>query len=79
MTKRLLPKLDETGKYLPNSQAAKSGLNKSFADVGLGQRLFYVGIVGQNPLRETTLDSLTLNFYIAHLGNPSLDARSLTP
>jgi putative transposase len=37
MTKRCKPKLDETGKYLPNGQAAKSGLNKSFADAGLGQ------------------------------------------
>ncbi len=37
MTKRCKPKLDETGKYLPNGQSAKSGLNKSFADAGLGQ------------------------------------------
>jgi putative transposase len=37
MTKRCKPKQDKNGKYLPNSQAAKSGLNKSFADAGLGQ------------------------------------------
>ena len=37
MTKRCKPKQDETGKYLPNAQAAKSGLNKSFADAGLRQ------------------------------------------
>ena len=37
MTKRCQPKQDKTGKYLPNGQAAKSGLNKSFADAGLGR------------------------------------------
>jgi len=29
MTRRCKPKQDEDGKYLPNGQAAKSGLNKS--------------------------------------------------
>jgi len=37
MTKRCKPKQDNNGNYLPNNQAAKSGLNKSFADAGLGQ------------------------------------------
>ena len=35
MARRNKPKQDETGKYLPNGQAAKSGLNKSFADAGI--------------------------------------------
>ena len=30
------PKQDETGKYLPNGQSAKSGLNKSITDAGWG-------------------------------------------
>jgi len=32
-------KQDENGKYLPNGQSAKSGLNKSIADAGWGQFL----------------------------------------
>ena len=36
MNRRCKPKQDETGKFLPNGQAAKSGLNKSIADVGWG-------------------------------------------
>jgi putative transposase len=35
MAKRNKPKQDQEGKFLPNSQAAKSGLNKSFADAGI--------------------------------------------
>jgi len=35
MTRRCKPKKDENGKFLPNGQAAKSGLNKSFADAGI--------------------------------------------
>jgi putative transposase len=30
-------KQDEDGKYLPNSQSAKSGLNKSWNDAAFGQ------------------------------------------
>jgi len=37
MSKRCKPKQDDSGNYLPNNQAAKSGLNKSFADGGLSQ------------------------------------------
>lgn len=37
MTKRCKPKQDENGSFLPNGQAAKSGLNKSFADAGISQ------------------------------------------
>ncbi len=35
MAKRNKPKQDEEGKFLPNGQSAKSGLNKSFADAGI--------------------------------------------
>ncbi|MGF1481641.1 MAG: RNA-guided endonuclease InsQ/TnpB family protein [Cyanophyceae cyanobacterium] len=35
LTRRNKPKLDEDGHFLPNGQAAKSGLNKSFADAGI--------------------------------------------
>lgn len=34
MSKRVAPKQDEDGKYLPNGQSAKSGLNKSILDCG---------------------------------------------
>lgn len=37
MSKRVKPKQDETGKFLPNGQSAKSGLNKSIADAGWSQ------------------------------------------
>jgi len=37
MSRRAKPKQDEAGKFLPNGQAAKSGLNKSIADVGWSQ------------------------------------------
>lgn len=35
MSRRCKPKQDEEGKFLPNGQSAKSGLNKSFADAGI--------------------------------------------
>lgn len=34
MSRRCKPKQDETGKFLPNGQSAKSGLNKSITDAG---------------------------------------------
>ncbi|MFH7031098.1 MAG: RNA-guided endonuclease InsQ/TnpB family protein [Heteroscytonema crispum UTEX LB 1556] len=37
LTKRNQAKQDESGKYLPNGQAAKSGLTKSILDNGWGQ------------------------------------------
>ena len=37
MTRRNKAKLDEAGYFLPNGQSAKSGMNKSFADAGIGQ------------------------------------------
>jgi putative transposase len=36
MTKRAKPKQDENGKFLPNGQSRKSGLNKSILDAGWG-------------------------------------------
>jgi putative transposase len=35
LSRRNQPKQDEDGTFLPNGQAAKSGLNKSFADAGI--------------------------------------------
>jgi putative transposase len=37
MSRRCNPKQDQTGKFLPNRQAAKSGLNQSIADAGWSQ------------------------------------------
>ncbi|RMF24724.1 MAG: hypothetical protein D6756_06515 [Cyanobacteria bacterium J083] len=37
MSRRCKPKQDEDGKYLPNGQSRKAGLNKSFADARLSQ------------------------------------------
>lgn len=37
MSRRCKPKQNEDGKYLPNAQSRKAGLNKSFADAGLRQ------------------------------------------
>ena len=37
LSRRAKPKQDETGKFLPNGQSAKSGLNKSIADAGWSQ------------------------------------------
>lgn len=36
MSARCKPKQDENGKYLPNGQAAKSGLNRAILDMGWG-------------------------------------------
>ncbi len=58
MSKRNAPKLDEEGKYLPNGQSAKSGLNKSWMDAGFGQFFEILGhiaekagavVIPQNP------------------------------
>jgi putative transposase len=37
MSRRAKPKQDETGRFLPNGQAQKSGMNKSIADAGWSQ------------------------------------------
>ncbi len=39
MSRKNKPKQAENGTYLPNGQSAKSGLNKSFADAGIGRFL----------------------------------------
>ncbi|MEQ8957771.1 MAG: transposase, partial [Coleofasciculus sp. C2-GNP5-27] len=39
LSRKNKPKQDENGKYLPNGQSAKSGLNKSINDAGWGQFL----------------------------------------
>lgn len=58
LSKRNAPKLDEEGKYLPNGQSAKSGLNKSWMDAAFGQFfeiLAYIAskagatVIPQNP------------------------------
>ncbi|ELS01186.1 transposase, IS605 OrfB family, central region [Xenococcus sp. PCC 7305] len=37
LSRRNKPKTDDNGKYIPNGQSAKSGLNLSWADAGFGQ------------------------------------------
>ncbi|MGL5079580.1 MAG: zinc ribbon domain-containing protein, partial [Waterburya sp.] len=37
LSRRNKAKTDDTGKFLPNGQSAKSGLNKSWADAGFAQ------------------------------------------
>lgn len=37
LSRRNTPKQDDNGKYLPNGQSAKSGLNKSWMDAAFGQ------------------------------------------
>ena len=39
MTRRCKPKVDENGRFIPNGQSRKSGLNKSFYDAGIGDFL----------------------------------------
>ena len=36
LMKKCKPKTDEAGSFIPNGQAAKRGMNRSFADAGLG-------------------------------------------
>lgn len=45
LTKRNNPKQDALGNYLPNGQATKSGLNKSWLDAGFGQFFTLLGQV----------------------------------
>jgi putative transposase len=58
LTKRNKAKLDENGKFLPNGQSAKGGLNKSWLDAAFGnffQTLEYIAakagakVVAVNP------------------------------
>ncbi|XZO02878.1 MAG: transposase [Microcoleus sp.] len=64
LTKRNKVKQDEDGKYLPNGQSAKSGLNKSWLDAAFGQfftTLSYIGektgavVVSQKPAYTSML------------------------
>jgi putative transposase len=58
LSKRNAPKQDQEGKYLPNGQSAKSGLNKSWMDAAFGQFFEILGhiaekagavVIPQNP------------------------------
>lgn len=58
LSKRNASKQDETGKFLPNGQSAKSGLNKSWMDAAFGQFFEILGyiagkagavVIPQNP------------------------------
>ncbi|MGQ9869234.1 MAG: RNA-guided endonuclease InsQ/TnpB family protein [Leptodesmis sp.] len=55
MSRCAKPKQDEAGKFLPNGQSAKSGLNKSIADAGWSQFLdilaFKAGKAGQRVVK----------------------------
>ncbi len=45
LSKRNKAKQDDEGKYLPNGQSAKSGLNKSWLDAAFGQFFEVLGVV----------------------------------
>ena len=47
LSKRNKPKQDETGRYLPNGQSAKTGLNKSWADAAFGQFFNILKYIGE--------------------------------
>jgi putative transposase len=47
LTKRNAPKQDEQGRFLPNGQSAKSGLNKSWLDAAFGQFFSILGYIAE--------------------------------
>lgn len=51
MSKRIAPKQDKDGKYLPNGQAAKSGLNKSILDCGWSSFLSILSVKAEKAGR----------------------------
>ncbi|MEH1993652.1 RNA-guided endonuclease InsQ/TnpB family protein [Nostoc sp.] len=64
LSKRNAPKLDETGAYVPNGQAAKSGLNLSWSDAAFGQFFQLLGhiagkagaiVIAKNPAYTSQL------------------------
>ncbi|MHC5824146.1 MAG: RNA-guided endonuclease InsQ/TnpB family protein, partial [Nostoc sp.] len=64
LSKRNSPKLDETGAYIPNGQAAKSGLNLSWSDAAFGQFFQLLGhiagkagaiVIAKNPAYTSQL------------------------
>ena len=64
LSKRNAPKQDEKGGYLPNGQAAKSGLNLSWADAAFGQFFEILGhiagkagavVIAKNPAYTSQL------------------------
>jgi putative transposase len=86
MTKSCKPKQDETGKFLRNGQAAKSGLNKSILDSGWGmfrEMLSYkTNVVRINPkytsqtcnecgVKDATSRISQSEFVCKHCGNLS--------
>jgi putative transposase len=48
LTKRNAPKLDESGKFLPNGQLCKSGLNKSWMDAAFAQFFLILSRIAAN-------------------------------
>lgn len=64
LSKRNAPKQDETGAFIPNGQAAKSGLNLSWADAAFGQFFQLLGhiagkagavVIAKNPAYTSQL------------------------
>jgi putative transposase len=52
MSRRVKPKQDESGNFLPNGQSAKSGLNKSIADAGWGQFVDILSVKAEKAGRK---------------------------
>lgn len=69
------PKQDETGKFLPNNQSAKSGLNKSIRDAGWGNFMRYLEYkcewYGKNFLQIGRFDASSK--ICSHCGNNKSD------
>jgi putative transposase len=64
LSRRHAPKQDESGSYIPNGQAAKSGLNKSWNDAAFGQFFTILGhvaakagavVIAKNPAYTSQL------------------------
>ena len=51
MSRRVAPKQDEQGRYVPNGQAAKSGLNKSILDCGWSSFLSILSVKAEKAGR----------------------------